>query len=72
MKNIILTIFLMFPIITNGMEITCYSSGKQIYHGYSSHLYYNDNFIILYDNKINKSIYVRAECVMINSKLLGE
>ncbi len=69
MKYIII-FFLFFPLLSNAMEITCYSMQKKIYHGYSDNVYYNDNFLIFYDKKQNKSIYIRAECVLINSKTL--
>jgi len=66
----IIFLLMFLPIISHSMEITCFSMQKKIYHGYSENVYYNDNFLIFFDKKQDKSIYIRAECVLINSKTL--
>ena len=68
MRIILTILIIMFPIVSNCMEITCYSMQKKIYHGYSENVYYNDNFLIFFDKKQDKSIYIRAECVLINEE----
>ena len=67
MEKVLLYMILAIPALSGAMEISCYSSTKLIYHGYTKDVYYNDNFLVFYDKKQNKSIYIRAECVIKNN-----
>lgn len=65
MKKITLLAWLLINTAT-AMELKCYSHEKLIYHINTDHVYYDDNFLVFYDNKKKKTIYIRGECVVTN------
>lgn len=45
------------------IEISCFSDGKRIYHGYGRSVEYNDDYFTFTENKSNHQILVFGECM---------
>jgi len=55
----------MLPCLCLATEITCYSSGKQIYHGYGTRIVYSDDFLAFTEKKTKNQIAIFSECMLV-------
>lgn len=58
-------LILLFPCLSFGTEITCYSGGKSIYHGYVHNIRYTNNFIVFTENKTNLIKFAFMDCFLL-------
>lgn len=74
MKNLIKKIQILFglgiiiPGIVCAADITCYSAGKQIYHGQGKKIQYTEQYIAFIEKKTNTVIFVFADCILKGKK----
>lgn len=59
---IVMISFMVMP--AHAMEITCYSDGKKIYHGYPADVRYADGIILFKEPHSKQRVYINADCVV--------
>lgn len=63
--NLIIGILILFLTINvQADEITCFSGKTRIYHGYAHHFEYSDQTVSFHQDKDDRRIIVKGECVI--------